>query len=197
MANNTPTGTTRKRILSSPRTVMALGIGILLIALSVRLGLVADTWQIVKQSFQRETVTAEITGPRHSHTPPQRSHYAPSTPGHVDRPPPPAPPDPVDAAEPFEIVESMPKMIGGLGDLQTRIHYPDIAKKAGIQGRVILQLLVEKDGTPTEIAVFRGIGGGCDEEAIRALGETRFTPGIHRGNPVRMKMSIPVVYRLK
>ncbi len=156
--------------------MMALAIGILLIALSVRLGLVADAWQIVKQSFQRDTATVELIQPGDG----------------IPSPPPGA----FDEVETFVIVDTMPELIGGLEDLQARIHYPEIAKKAGIQGRVFLQFVVEKDGTPVEIMVTRGLGGGCDDEAVRALSETRFTPGMQRGIPVRVKMSIPVTYRL-
>jgi protein TonB len=118
----------------------------------------------------------------------------------VDLPPPPPPPpseEPEPEPEIFVIVEQMPELIGGLGDLQKKIHYPEIAKKAGVEGRVIVQFVVNEQGAVTDPIVVRGIGAGCDEEAIRAVQQARFTPGRQRGNPVRVKMSLPITFKLK
>jgi protein TonB len=114
-------------------------------------------------------------------------------------PPPPPPPDDEPEPEPeiFVIVEQMPDLIGGLGELQKRITYPEIAKKAGVEGRVIVQFVVNEQGNVTDPVVVRGIGAGCDEEAIRAVSEAKFTPGRQRGNPVRVKMSLPITFKLK
>lgn len=118
----------------------------------------------------------------------------------TDLPPPPPPPpsnEPEPEPEIFVIVEEMPKLIGGLSDLQKKIHYPEIAKKAGVEGRVIVQFVVNEQGAVTDPVVVRGIGAGCDEEAIRAVQEARFTPGKQRGKPVRVKMSLPITFKLK
>ncbi|MBO6573959.1 MAG: TonB family protein [Rhodothermales bacterium] len=98
--------------------------------------------------------------------------------------------------EEFVVVEQMPQLIGGLGALQAEIRYPVIAKKAGIEGRVILQFVVDEEGYPTDITVVRGIGAGADEESVRALQTMRFEPGRQRGQKVRVKMSLPVTFKL-
>lgn len=121
----------------------------------------------------------------------------------ADLPPPPPPPpsqaQEVEEAEPeiFVIVEQMPELIGGLPELQKRITYPEIAKKAGVEGRVIVQFVVTEQGTVSDPVVVRGIGAGCDEEAVRAVQQARFTPGKQRGKPVRVKMSLPITFKLK
>lgn len=119
-------------------------------------------------------------------------------------PSPPSPPEPTvteevveEDEELFVIVEEMPQLIGGLGALQAAIVYPEIALRAGLEGRVFVEFIVDVDGTVTFPRVVRGIGGGCDEEALRAISEAKFTPGRQRGRAVRVKMSIPVLFRLE
>lgn len=113
------------------------------------------------------------------------------------------PPPPGDAEEEdeepeiFVIVENMPELIGGLGSIQQKIRYPDIAKKAGVEGRVFVQFVVDEEGNVLEPEVTRGIGAGCDEEALRAVRQAKFKPGKQRGKPVRVKMSLPITFRLK
>ncbi len=120
-------------------------------------------------------------------------------------PPPPPTPDmpqpgvPVNRPgepETFVIVEQMPELIGGLAGINERIVYPEIARRAGIEGRVIVQFLVEPDGSVSNPAVVRGIGAGCDEEALRVVRTATFKPGMQRGEPVRVKMSLPVTFDL-
>ncbi|MEQ9266252.1 MAG: M56 family metallopeptidase [Balneolaceae bacterium] len=96
----------------------------------------------------------------------------------------------------FIVVEEMPKLIGGLQSLQSKIEYPEEAKKMGIEGRVILTFIVDEDGNVENPMIVRGIGGGADEEALRAVKEVKFTPGIQRGRPVRVKHTLPVIFRL-
>lgn len=117
----------------------------------------------------------------------------------VDLPPPPPPPDDEPEPEPeiFVIVEQMPELIGGLGELQSKIRYPEIAKKAGVEGRVIVQFVVNEQGMVENPVVVRGIGAGCDEEAIKAVRDARFTPGKQRGQAVKVKMSLPITFKLK
>jgi bla regulator protein blaR1 len=99
-------------------------------------------------------------------------------------------------ANPFVIVEQMPVLIDGLKGIQARIKYPEIAKKAGVQGRVFLQFIVDEEGNVVDPVVTRGIGSGCDEEAVLALKGAKFIPGVQRGRRVRVKMSLPVTFRL-
>jgi TonB family protein len=106
--------------------------------------------------------------------------------------PPPAPAPP----EVYEVVDQMPEVIGGIEALQRRIRYPDEARRAGTRGRVFVQFVVDERGVPTDIEVVRGIGDGCDEAAVAAVALSRFTPGRHGGRPVRVRMALPVTFRL-
>jgi periplasmic protein TonB len=114
-------------------------------------------------------------------------------------PPPPPPVEEKVDEEPeiFVIVEEMPDLIGGLGSIQSKIKYPEIAKKAGVEGRVFVQFVVDENGNVVDPVVTRGIGAGCDEEAIRAVKQAKFKPGKQRGKPVRVKMSLPITFKLK
>jgi len=117
----------------------------------------------------------------------------------MDLPPPPPPAAEEEAPEPeiFVIVEDMPELIGGLPGLQKKIRYPEIAKKAGVEGRVFLQFVVDEQGNVVDPVVTRGIGAGCDEEALRAIIGAKFKPGMQRGQAVKVKMSLPVTFKLK
>ena len=93
--------------------------------------------------------------------------------------------------------EKMPELIGGLKAIHEQIRYPETAKRAGIEGRVILQFIVDEQGRVNEPKVIRGIGGGCDEEAVRVVQQARFRPGKQRGKPVKTKMSLPIMFKLR
>ena len=110
-------------------------------------------------------------------------------------PPPPAAEDP--EPEIFVVVENMPELIGGIQGLQKRVTYPEIAKKAGVEGTVFLQFVVDEEGNVVDPIVMRGIGAGCDEEALEAIRTAKFKPGRQRGKPVKVKFSLPVRFRLK
>ena len=99
--------------------------------------------------------------------------------------------------EVFSLVETMPTLIGGLAGLQNRVQYPKIAQRAGIEGRVFLQFVVDTDGQVIDAVVVRGIGSGCDEAALSAVKKTKFKPGKQRGKPVKVQVSIPVVFKLQ
>ena len=72
-----------------------------------------------------------------------------------------------------------------------------MARKAGIEGRVIVQFIVNEEGKVENPRVIRGIGGGCDEEALRAASNALFKPGRQRGEPVRVQYSLPVIFKLQ
>ncbi|MFQ5568084.1 MAG: energy transducer TonB [Rhodothermales bacterium] len=114
---------------------------------------------------------------------------------------PPPPPPPVEEEEPepeiFVVVEQMPDLIGGLPGISKKIRYPEIARKAGVEGRVIVQFVVDEEGNVSDAIVQRGIGAGCDEEALRVVREAKFKPGRQRGKPVKVKMSLPITFKLK
>lgn len=116
-------------------------------------------------------------------------------------PPPRAPeqtaePEPEPESEIFVIVEQMPVLIGGLSAIYDRLVYPEGARQAGIEGRVVIQFVIDEHGRVTQPVVIRGIGGGCDEAALKAISDIRFQPGRQRGRPVRVRYSIPIVFRL-
>ena len=114
----------------------------------------------------------------------------------VDLPP---PPPAAEEPEPeiFVVVENMPELVGGIEGLQKRVRYPEIAKKAGVEGTVFLQFVVDEEGNVVDPQVVRGIGAGCDEEALKAIRTAKFKPGKQRGKPVKVKFSLPVRFRLK
>jgi len=111
------------------------------------------------------------------------------------------PPPPQEEEEPeedfFVVVEEMPELIGGLASIQKDIQYPEMARRAGIEGRVYVQFIVNERGEVENPRVIRGIGGGADEEALRAVRNAKFKPGMQRGRPVRVQYSLPVVFRLQ
>ncbi|MFA5418091.1 MAG: energy transducer TonB [Bacteroidales bacterium] len=102
----------------------------------------------------------------------------------------------------FTVVESMPDFPGGMGKLMsylaTNIKYPPLAKESGIQGRVFINFVVEPDGSISQVKVLRGIGGGCDEEAVRVVkAMPKWKPGMQRGKPVRVSYNLPVKFTLQ
>ena len=115
---------------------------------------------------------------------------------------PPTPPADADAeasdsSEPFFSVEEMPAPIGGMAALHKAIRYPDLARRAQVEGTVTISFVVDEKGDVSEATVVKGIGAGCDEEALRAVLATKFSPGRQRGNAVRVRMSLPVRFRLR
>lgn len=102
----------------------------------------------------------------------------------------------------FSFVEQMPEFPGGLDALmnfiRTRIQYPPMAIESGIKGKVICSFIVNTDGSISDAKVLRGIGGGCDEEAIRVIKSMpNFKPGKQNGHPVRVKYNLPLSFNLK
>lgn len=105
-------------------------------------------------------------------------------------------------AEIFQIVESMPDFPGGdearMTYLRDNIKYPQIARESSISGTVYVTFVVEKDGRVTDIKILRGIGGGCDEEAVRVIKSMpRWNPGKQRGKPVRVQFNMPIKFSLQ
>jgi len=109
-------------------------------------------------------------------------------------PPPPSPADDDDGW--FEAVEAPPKPAEGYAALQALVVYPEMARRIGIEGTVVILAYVEKDGTISKTEVLKGIGFGCDEAAAKAVEKTRFIPGLQREKPVRVKIAVQVKFRL-
>ena len=101
----------------------------------------------------------------------------------------------------FTVVESMPTFQGGdaarIKYLNSNIKYPTIARESGIQGRVFVTFVVETDGRVTDVKILRGIGGGCDEEALRVIKNMpKWHPGKQRGKSVRVQFNMPILFKL-
>ena len=102
----------------------------------------------------------------------------------------------------YMIVEQMPEFPGGDKSLFQFIadntKYPADAKEKGIKGRVFVNFIVEPDGSVSDIRVLRGIGGGCDEEAVRIVESMpKFKPGMQNGEAVRVSYTVPVNFKLQ
>lgn len=105
-------------------------------------------------------------------------------------------------AEIFTIVEEQPSFPGGEAALMEflgkNIAYPPMARESGIQGTVFVTFVVEPDGSVTNVKILRGIGGGCDEEAMRVVRNMpKWKPGKQRGKPVRVQFNLPIRFILQ
>jgi protein TonB len=115
----------------------------------------------------------------------------------LDLPPPPTRKQTVEEEpEIFIVVENEPVLIGGLEGIQKNIRYPELARRAGIEGRVFVQFVVDERGNVIDPVVVRGIGAGCDEAALEAVKKAKFIPGKQRGRPVKVQYALPVTFRL-
>jgi TonB family protein len=103
---------------------------------------------------------------------------------------------PAKDEEVFMVVENPPELVGGMSALQESISYPEMAKEAGIEGRVIIQFIVDQDGNVTNPKVTRGVHEMLDQAALDAVKEQTFRPGKQEGQSVPVQMSLPVTFRL-
>ncbi len=111
------------------------------------------------------------------------------------------PPKPKEP-EIFTVVEQNPEFPDGqaalMKYLSNNIKYPALARENNIQGKVILQFVVDENGGISDIKAARGIGGGCDEEAIRVVKSMpKWKPGKQRGRPVKVRFTLPVSFKLE
>lgn len=102
----------------------------------------------------------------------------------------------------FTVVEQMPEFPGGTAKmmkyLNENIDYPQMAREVGVQGTVFVTFVVEPDGSITNVRILRGIGSGCDEEAVRVVKSMpKWTPGKQRNKPVRVQFNLPVRFILE
>lgn len=106
-----------------------------------------------------------------------------------------------DPDEPHTVVEEMPAFPGGdeamFKFIATKVKYPEEAAENGIEGAVYVTFVVERDGRISEVKVLRGIGAGCDEEAVRVVKSMpNWTPGKQNGQLVRVRRSLPFRFKL-
>jgi periplasmic protein TonB len=102
----------------------------------------------------------------------------------------------------ISIAETMPAFPGGYEAFYKfvgkNLKYPPQARRISVEGKVFVHFVVDKDGSLSDIKIVRGIGAGCDEEVLRIVGMSpKWNPGLQRGNPVRVRMMLPITFRLE
>lgn len=102
----------------------------------------------------------------------------------------------------YDVTDTDPEFVGGIDSLYSylarNIQYPEQAKNEKIQGRVFVTFVIEADGNVSNAKVLRGIGGGCDEEALRVVNAMpKWKPGMLKGKPVRVQYTLPILFKLQ
>ena len=97
----------------------------------------------------------------------------------------------------FDAVQEPPKPVGGIAAIQNKIQYTELAKRIGVEGKVIVQAIINKKGDVTNVSILKSLFPQLDEIALKAVKETKFFPGKQRGKPVNVKMTIPITFRLQ
>ena len=114
----------------------------------------------------------------------------------------PEPPKHEEESKVFDVVEQMPSFPGGQGALleylASHVKYPVVAQENGVQGRVVVSFVVERDGSITDVRVVRSVDPSLDREAARVVSSMpRWTPGKQNGSAVRVKYNVPVMFKLQ
>ena len=119
--------------------------------------------------------------------------------GAGDLPPPPPPEDDGEEEEQeiFEVVEDNPEPIGGMDAIYDNLEYPEIARRAGIEGQVVIQFVVDENGNVSNVSVLQDIGGGTGEAAMEAIQQTEWEPGRQRGRAVPVRFQVPIRFTLQ
>ncbi|MFQ5627763.1 MAG: energy transducer TonB [bacterium] len=113
-------------------------------------------------------------------------------------PEPPPPPKADESSNIFVAYDEAPEPIGGFAAIQKNLEYPEIARKAGIEGRVIVNVLVATNGRIEDTKILKSLGhSGCDEAAVKAIRSVRWKPAKQRDRPVKVWVGIPVIFKLK
>lgn len=110
-------------------------------------------------------------------------------------------PQPVNSNRVYDVVEQMPSFPGGISGLRTYLNqntrYPAVAQENGVQGRVVVSFVVGKDGHISDVTVVRSVDPSLDKEAVRVIRNMpRWTPGKQGGEPVKVRFTVPVSFRL-
>jgi len=96
----------------------------------------------------------------------------------------------------YIVVEEEPEIEGGASSLFRVLEYPSSARIAGIEGTVVVKFVVDENGEAVDPYVVRGIGGGCDEAALRAVKQVKFKPYIQNGKKLPAQFTMPIIFRL-
>jgi protein TonB len=94
------------------------------------------------------------------------------------------------------VAEKMPAPVGGFQGITKKIAYPEVAQKTKTEGKVYVLIYVNEKGDVDDVKVVKGIGYGCDEEAVKAIKKTKFTPGTDKGVSVKVKFSLALTFKL-
>lgn len=92
--------------------------------------------------------------------------------------------------------EVMPEPEGGMASIIKKIKYPEVARMANLQGKVYVLAFIDEKGNCSQAKVVKGIGGGCDEAAVEAIKATKFKPGKNAGVTVKVKLSLPIEFKI-
>ena len=116
----------------------------------------------------------------------------------TEAPPPPPPPSAGDDVPMFIPHDESPQPIGGYPAIQAKLVYPEIARKAGVEGKVMIWAKIGVDGTVTHTQIMVSLGpNGCDEAAVNAIKSVKWKPAMQRDKPVEVWVAVPVEFRLK
>ena len=103
----------------------------------------------------------------------------------------------IEGEEYLAFAEVMAAPVGGMPAIYKLIKYPQIAVSAGVEGKVYLLAFVNENGDVDDVKIVKGIGAGCDEAAADAVKQTKFTPAQAGGKNVKIKISLPIEFKLK
>ncbi len=96
----------------------------------------------------------------------------------------------------YVAVENMPQPIGGIQAIQQNVHYPEIMRRAGIEGTVYVEAFIDETGTVIRTGIVKEVHPALDKAAADAVSKTKFEPGLHQGKPIKVRLSIPIRFRM-
>ncbi len=94
------------------------------------------------------------------------------------------------------VADKMPEPVGGVGSITKKLVYPPMAKDSRIEGKVYMMIYINESGNVDDVKIVKGIGAGCDEAAIKAIKETKFSPAMNGNTPVKAKLSFAITFKL-
>lgn len=92
--------------------------------------------------------------------------------------------------------DKMPEPVGGPAAIVKKVVYPPIARDTRIEGKVYMMIYINESGNVDDVKIVKGIGAGCDEAAIKAIKETKFSPAMNGNTPVKAKLSFAITFKL-
>jgi protein TonB len=95
------------------------------------------------------------------------------------------------------VVEVMPEPVGGIGAIIRSVVYPDLARKSNVEGKVYLVAYINEQGGVDDVKIIKGLPAGCEEAAVKAVKEAKFSAGKQGGVAVKSQLSIPIQFKLK